>query len=173
MTEMEKRPEQQPAERPPVKSSQKFARFLSYHLQDAGWVDELPLPVRVPFKAMLTWTMKHQDELFSAVADDQLDEFLAGYGDLLLQLRSDDAAPVRIVSLEGWDPDALAAFDYFHQHRAEITELVEKRASQNDGEPLEVAPPTQVPGQMNMLEETAAEEIPDEDVDFPDQDDEL
>lgn len=101
---------------------------------------------------MLAWTTKHQDELFSALGDDQLDDFFAGYADLLLQLRSDDAAAARVVALAGWDPEALAAFDYFHAHRAEIQEIVEKRASENDEKALEVAPPTQVPGQLELLE---------------------
>lgn len=157
MTEIEKAPDQQPEPVQPVKASQKFAAFLSYHLQDNGLLEGLPMPVRVPFKAMLTWTMKHRDELFTALGDDDLDEFFAQYADLLLQLRSDDAIAVRVIALQGWDADALAAFEYFHAHRAEISEIVEKRASENDEKALEVAGSTQVPGQLSLGERLEAQ----------------
>ncbi len=152
MTELEKRPDPPAPERPLLKSSQKFATYLSYHL-DAEWVGELPIALRVPFKAILTWAKKHQDELFSSVHDDDLDRFFAQYSDLMLQMRSDDAKPVRVVALDGWTEEELAAFDYFQANRAEIERFVENRAAQSNGEALKELPSTRTPGQLDLLEE--------------------
>lgn len=151
MTEIEPQPDQTPAELP-VKSSQKFATYLSYHL-DADWVNDLPPGLRWPFKALVTWTKKHQDELLAGLGDEQLDTFMVNYADLLLQLRSDDAIAVRVVALEGWSEDELAAFDYFQAHRAEIQHVLENRGAESHQEPLKELPSSEGPGDLTQDDE--------------------
>lgn len=136
MTELEKQgPQLQPV---PVKSSHKFATFLSYHLE-SGMLDELPWILKTPFKTILTWVKKHEDEMLDAIGDDELDTYFAQYADLLLQMRSDDA-PIGMRVIGFADPRDAKAFDAFLAHRDEIFAELEKRGSViNEERPKELS----------------------------------